>query len=271
MGWLSRRSAGARSLEEAATERVERLARQWRPVPGGDLASTAAPGTDPPAPDPWQSVLEPVQGAPRIRVGPWNRPAVRALVVLVTVCLAVTVWWWWSGRPHEVMPAPIVLATGQRLSSADSVASPPADAAAPPREVVVHVTGQVARPGLVTLPAGSRVADALAAAGGVTRRRASDTVNLARILVDGEQIAVGGTAAVAVGGVAPTSTGPPILDLNTADSAALEGLPGVGPVLAGRIVAWRAANGPFRSVDELGEVSGIGDATLARLRPIVRV
>lgn len=140
--------------------------------------------------------------------------------------------------------------------------------------VVVHVTGQVVRPGLVTLPAGSRVADALAAAGGVTRKRAAESVNLARILLDGEQIVVGQSGGTGSGSSASSTApggAPAPLELNRADGAALEGLPGVGPVLAGRILQWRLDNGPFRSVDELGEVSGIGDATLARLRSLVRV
>ncbi len=149
--------------------------------------------------------------------------------------------------------------------------------------MVVHVTGLVARPGLVRLPLGARVADAVAEAGGVTRRRAADTVNLARILVDGEQVVVGlpgssGSAGpLGDGGVDqrpsgnPLGAGPAVIDLNTATAGALEGLPGVGPVIAARIIDWRTANGAFRSVEELGEVSGIGDAVLAQVRGLVRV
>jgi competence protein ComEA len=195
---------------------------------------------------------------------------VRALVVLVASCLAVTAWWWWSGRPKEVIAAPVVVATGDPIVAPS--ASPRSDTVGrSTSEVVVHVAGLVARPGLVTLPGGSRVADAIAAAGGVTRQRASDSVNLARLLVDGEQILVGASPSANAGGPTPASTGPPVIDLNLADAAAFEGLPGVGPVLAGRILEWRSLNGPFRSVDELGEVSGIGEATLSRLRPLVRV
>jgi competence protein ComEA len=154
----------------------------------------------------------------------------------------------------------------------------------------------------VRLAVGARVADAVAAAGGVTRRRAADSVNLARLVVDGEQIVVdasipatsrppqgpqgappsgqdsSGAPAARPGGTGSAGSsmdgtvGAPLaLDLNLADAAALESLPGVGPVLAGRIVQWRAENGPFTSVEELGEVSGIGEATLGRLRPLVRV
>ena len=268
MGWFGRRSDSARAVEAAATERLERLARQWRPpaaVPGPHADQEAAPT------DPWQAVLSEDAESRRIRIGPWSRPAVRALVILVTTCLAVTAWWWWSGRPREVVAAPVVVATGVAIAdSVDEQSAPSVRESPGASEVVVHVAGFVAKPGLVTLPAGARVADAIAAAGGVTRRRATDSVNLARVLVDGEQILVG-AAATAAPGVAPSASGPPVVDLNTADGAAFEGLPGVGPVLAGRILEWRTANGPFRSVDELGEVSGIGDATLARLRPLVRV
>ncbi len=143
----------------------------------------------------------------------------------------------------------------------------------------MHVTGLVARPGLVRLPLGARVADALAEAGGVTRRRAADTVNLARILVDGEQVVVGVPGAPGSAGSSPPGTstsspqGNPLapIDLNTATATVLEGLPGVGPVIAARIVDWRTANGAFRSVEELGEVSGIGDAILTQVRGLVRV
>ncbi|MBB2921377.1 ComEA family DNA-binding protein [Cellulomonas cellasea] len=143
--------------------------------------------------------------------------------------------------------------------------------------VVVHVVGQVARPGIVELPEGSRVTDALTAAGGPSSSADLAGLNLARVLVDGEQVAViaAGEAATAVpagpgpGGGAASPAGP--LDLNTADAAALDELPGIGPVLAGRIVAWREEHGRFRSLDELADVEGIGPALLERLTPMVRV
>jgi competence protein ComEA len=123
--------------------------------------------------------------------------------------------------------------------------------------VVVHVVGKVASPGVVELPAGSRVLDAVEAAGGVTSSRASSTVNLARLVVDGEQIDVGADPR--------SSGGTSRISLNSADAQQLQQLPGVGPVIAERIVAWRTANGPFRSVAELGEVSGVGPAMIARI------
>ncbi len=132
--------------------------------------------------------------------------------------------------------------------------------------VVVHVVGAVSAPGVVRLPTGSRVIDALEAAGGASPDADLARVNLARLLVDGEQVAVprpGEPAPQAGGPVADDGT----LDLNTASIAELDGLPGVGPVLAQRIVDRR----PYTSVDELDEVSGIGQTVLERLRPLVRV
>lgn len=150
--------------------------------------------------------------------------------------------------------------------------------------VVVDVVGKVRRPGLVRLPAGSRVADAIAAAGGATDRAALPRINLARPLSDGEQVVVPDAddplpapapAPAGPGGPGgPSGTGTAAagpLDLNAATAADLDGLPGVGPVIAGRIVAWRAEHQRFTRVDELAEVAGIGNRMLERLRPLVRV
>ncbi|UKJ65823.1 helix-hairpin-helix domain-containing protein [Cellulosimicrobium cellulans] len=147
---------------------------------------------------------------------------------------------------------------------------------APSGGVVVHVVGQVATPGLVTVPADARVADALEAAGGATAEADLAALNLARTVADGEQIVVPrpGEAVPAVdSGPSPAAgtTAGAAVDLNAADAAALDALPGIGPVLAERIVAWREENGPFTTVDELGEVSGIGPAVLADVRDLVRV
>lgn len=150
--------------------------------------------------------------------------------------------------------------------------------------VLVHVVGQVRRPGVVRLPAGARVEQALDAAGGATRKADLVRVNLARLVVDGEQIVVpgpgepiagaapapgAGTGTAGGSGAGPSPASP--VDLNTASLEQLDGLPGVGPVLAQRIVDWRSQNGRFSTVDELGEVSGIGEKVLERLRPLVRV
>lgn len=267
---MSRRgaAAGVRAVAEA---RLAAVAGQWRP----------APAADSPAP------------APPMRMRGWSGPALRGLAVLTAAVVAIAGYAVWQARPREVVEAPITVATGAALAGAsvtDTDPGPPADSRTADRaadgavpapqpsptavaEVVVHVAGLVARPGLVRLPAGSRVADAIAEAGGVTQRRAADSVNLARVLADGEQVVVSltpGPQGQPAGGIAGTAA-PAVIDLNAATAESLDALPGIGPVIAARIVAWRAANGPFRSIEELGEVSGIGDAILAQLRPLVRV
>ena len=156
----------------------------------------------------------------------------------------------------------------------------PADPAVRPQpdgEVVVDVAGAVARPGLVRLRTGSRVADAVAAAGGLADDAAPVGLNQAMVLADGEQVRV-----PRVGEPAPPSppassaaspAGAPAapVDLNRATAAELEALPGVGPATATAIITWRGENGGFRRVDDLLEVPGIGPARLERLRPHVRI
>jgi competence protein ComEA len=215
-----------------------------------------------------------VPRVPAIRFGPWNRGAIRALAAVIALTIAVAGWWAWSGRPRQLVLAPSVLATGAPVSSASGPpASLPSPAATARASVVVHVVGQVRHPGIVTLLSGSRIGDAVEAAGGVTKKGADDSVNLARVLVDGEQVIVGFGAQAVAGalGIASAPAGGGLLNLNTADGAGFEQLPGVGPVLAERIVQWRTANGPFRSIDELSEVSGIGDAIMGQIRSLVTV
>lgn len=141
-----------------------------------------------------------------------------------------------------------------------------------PAEVVVHVVGEVVTPGVVRLTAGARVADAVEAAGGPTPGADVTALNLARTVVDGEQIRVpapGEAVAAADPSAAGATPGP--LDLNAATETELDALPGIGPVLAARIVAWREAAGRFTRVGELAEVSGIGPRLLADLEPLVTV
>lgn len=164
----------------------------------------------------------------------------------------------------ETGPVPVASTTGAHASETSS----PGQGTA---QVTVDVAGRVRRPGIVVLPTGSRVVDALEAAGGARRGVDLTPLNLARLLVDGEQVLVGvgavpGTAA----GVAPTPGSPAgLVNINTADQTLLETLPGVGPVTAGAILGWRDEHGGFSSVDELLEVDGIGDATLETLAPLV--
>jgi competence protein ComEA len=141
-------------------------------------------------------------------------------------------------------------------------------------EVVVSVVGRVARPGLIRLPDGTRVADALAAVGGALPGTDLMGVNLARRLSDGEQLLVGVApppGQPAASGASGTSGGSGPIDLNAATLEQLDGLPGVGTVTAQRIVDWRVAHGRFTSVDQLREVSGIGQARFGQLKKLVRV
>ncbi len=143
-------------------------------------------------------------------------------------------------------------------------------------QIVVHIVGQVAHPGLVTLPAGARVADAIRAAGGALETADLGGMNLASIVVDAEQVVVPkpGEWVPSSSGGAPTGGGSGsggLVNLNAATLSDLDGLPGIGPVLAQRILDWRTEHQRFSSVDELGEVPGIGPKLLAQLRSKVRV
>lgn len=142
--------------------------------------------------------------------------------------------------------------------------------AEPAGDVYVHVLGAVAAPGLYVLDQNARLVDAVAAAGGTNDDADLAGVNLARVLEDGEQIVVPtvGAAPLAPGAAPP---GDDRIDLNTADQAALETLPRIGPAIAERIISWRDENGRFRSVDDLLAVPGIGEKLLAGLRDGVRV
>jgi competence protein ComEA len=178
-------------------------------------------------------------------------------------------------RPHDVRVPSARSATTVAAGPWAPVASTPSAGSAsanPSPSVVVHVAGLVHRPGVVTLSPGARVGDAVAAAGGVIAPGDPGTVNLARPVLDGEQIVVreSGAPPPAGGSSGPGATTGP-LDLNAADQQALEALPGVGPVLAGRIIEWRTKHGRFSSVDELREVAGIGDKVFAALADKVRV
>lgn len=181
---------------------------------------------------------------------------------LAVVALAAG-WWWGRGvtNPQPEAPPPVDSGLGNDSSRDDTI--------------VVHVAGWVAEPGLVEIPAPGRVGDALAAAGGVLPGAALDSLNLARPVADGEQVVVGGVGADPASGDIGASSGGTggdgVVHLNSATSSVLESLPGVGPVLAERIVAHRESNGPFGQVEDLLDVSGIGEAKLASLRDLVAV
>ena len=191
-----------------------------------------------------------------------RRTLLLGLAAILLLAAAVT---FIRGRGGEARPpAPIPAAT----TAADG-AGGVAPAAAEP--LIVHVTGAVRRPGVYQLAEGTRIVDAIAKAGGVTAKADAVTVNLAALLIDGQQIVV--PEAFAPGaGAAPTGEGPVVsgvVHLNSADVVALDALPGVGPTTAQRIVEWRTQNGGFRTVDDLEQVPGIGPAKLDALRDLV--
>lgn len=136
---------------------------------------------------------------------------------------------------------------------------------------MVEVVGKVRRPQVVTLPDGSRVLDAVRAAGGAKPGVDTTDQNLARLLVDGEQIRIGLDAAADPAPASSPGAAGGQIDINTATAAQLEEIPGVGPVLAQRIIMYRDQNGGFASVEQLTEVSGIGEATFAQMQAMVTV
>ncbi len=264
-----------RPAPAAVTDRVRALfAGEAFPAPGW-LPKAPAAAEDEQAP---ALVTAPVSlRAARYQVS-WRAVVAASLVVVgAALVFAVRV----ARATQSAAPTPVPALTSEPPGrTAPALGSATTTTAT---MIVVHVVGQVARPGVITLPEGSRVLDALSHAGGALPEADLARVNLARVVVDGEQLYVprpGEEVPVALGAQpnAPggsggsAGTGPAaIVDLNRADLAALEGLPGVGPVLAQRILDWRAEHRRFSAVEELAEVSGIGERLLAQLRPRVRV
>ncbi len=214
----------------------------------------------------------------RVRIGGREAALVVLLAALGLVAAAVLVLRSGSGGDPVALSratAPTGLLTEPAAPPGGPTASIGAGAAISPSssaEVTVDVSGRVRRPGVVTLPAGARVIDALHEAGGARPHADLDSVNLARVLADGEQIVIGRRGASAATGMAASAaatqpaTGS-LVNLNTATEEQLESLSGVGPVTAQKILAWRTAHGSFSSLDELLEVDGIGPKTLAELAP----
>ncbi|WP_063894187.1 ComEA family DNA-binding protein [Streptomyces sp. Root264] len=259
---------------------------------------------------PWAAWWERAGLALRERMPVWlqarcglERRSVLALTVLLVAAAGFAVQHFWTGRVQPVKAPEVVRAAapfgavaGERESAAGPTASagPPGPGIAGSAvstaggEIVVDVSGKVRKPGIHRLPAGSRVVDALDAAGGVRPGTDTDGLNRARFLVDGEQVVVGGSLTAGAGagagggtgagtgsagsaGAAGPGGGPAMpVSLNTATVDQLEALPGVGPVLAQHIIDHRAQHGGFRSVDELRDVNGIGERRFADLRNLVR-
>ncbi|PWR17363.1 competence protein ComEA [Micromonospora sicca] len=204
-----------------------------------------------------------------------GRRGVRALAAVALVVVLGAALWAWRSRPHAEPVRPV------STIAAPDEPSPAGSSGAANGQLVVAVAGKVRRPGLVRVPAGSRVADAVEAAGGALPGVDVALLNPARKVTDGELILVGvaappgpagqppagGAAGPAAAGAAP---GGPV-NLNTATLAQLDALPGVGPVLAQRILTHREQHGGFRSVADLRQVEGIGDARYEQLKDLVTV
>ncbi|MEU9010832.1 ComEA family DNA-binding protein [Streptomyces sp. NPDC048479] len=203
--------------------------------------------------------------------------ALAALSVVLVVAAVFAAQHFWAARPQTVRAPELVQQSAASPEPRPSPGPSPSDTG-PGGRIVVDVSGKVRRPGVHQLPAGSRVTDALRAAGGVRAGTDLSGLNRARVLMDGEQVVVGGPAPPgppATGlGTGPRTGGAQAagpVSLNTATVEQLDTLPGVGPVLAQHIVDYRTRHGGFRSVDELREVNGIGDRRFADLQTLLRL
>lgn len=214
-----------------------------------------------------------------VRVG----PARAAMVVVTMVAAALGLWWLVvsssSGSGQGLVAAPSTVVPFQSPAGPGPTSTAPAD-------IVVHAAGAVERPGVYRLDASARVGDLLHAAGGATAEADVDRLNLAAPLADGGRVYVprrgepdpaapldvdlGGTPGAGAGAGTPSGRGGK-LDLNTATAAQLEELPGIGPATAAAIIEHRERNGPFRSVESLLDVRGIGPAKLEQVRDALRV
>jgi competence protein ComEA len=267
----------------------QRLCGIWpqaRPVPADDIEAwrwldanspgVVPPDEGPPGSDPG-GFGQPGFGQPpprppggRVVLGAFDpgRRGVRALALVAVLVVLVAGYLAWRAQPRAE-PAP-----GEVSSS---VTTTP-DTSGTGGMIVVAVAGRVRHPGLVRLPAGARVQDAIEAAGGVLQGTDVSFVNLARKLGDGELVVIGvspppGIGAAGAGGTAGSAGNPAggKINLNTASLAELDTLPGIGPALAQRIIDYRTAHGGFRSVADLRRVEGIGDSKFAQLKDRVTV
>jgi competence protein ComEA len=304
---MPRQAAGARGSGE--------FERAWEAAQAGESPTVPVPLAGPADPHPPPNDRRAGGAARRLLPAAWQgaridpgRPGATALALVAAAAAVVAAVGVWIERPRT---EPVGVPPGLAVVTDDAageprgeqatepiVAGPPAAAgpgavvgpapAAVPAEpqlsvpLVVSVSGRVQRPGLVEVPAGARVADVLHAAGGALPGTDLAGVNLARRVVDGEQVAVGvppaPDAVPAMGAGGPVPPGPARpgvppgrVDLNAATVEQLDALPGVGPVTAQRILEWRTRHGRFARVEQLREIEGIGERRFGQLRELVRV
>ncbi|MFF0251874.1 helix-hairpin-helix domain-containing protein [Micromonospora zamorensis] len=243
------------------------------PLVGAPLAGVPPVGVLPPLPA--ALLAEPAPDGPAVQPGSRlpgpgafdpGRRGVRALAVVAVVVVLGAAGWAWRSRPQSEPVAPLVSVAASAAPADDPSTSGSG-------ELVVAVAGKVRKPGLVRLPAGSRLADAVQAAGGALPGVDVALLNPARKVTDGELIVVGVTPPPAPAGPAAGEAAPAVgpLNLNTATLAQLDALPGVGPVLAQRILTHRDQHGGFKAVGDLRQVDGIGDARYEQLKDLVTV
>jgi len=216
---------------------------------------------EPTIPEPTAPLLQTLRArvTQHIRFHPREAGAMAVLGMLLVVGAGLA---YLRARPAAALPPP---------SGAASTASAAATSSAA-NSIVVDVVGAVRKPGVYDLPAGARVIDAVRAAGGFLPEAEPQAINLARPLVDGEQIVVlkkGEAPAVATGGSAQQPGGK--LNINNATESDFDGLPGIGPVLAQKIVAYREQHGPFHSIQDLMKVSGVGPKKFETLQALITV
>lgn len=208
--------------------------------------------------DPWRVPQHPLKRL-LVAVSSPVSAGIAVVVVALMVAIALVVLRPGSIVAHEPLPL-----KQQTDNSADSGTQTGGSAAH--ETVIVHLTGEVLQPGVVEIAAGARVTDAIAAAGGVTEHAALDTVNLARTVLDGEQIRVPHSSEAVPGGALGEGS---LINLNQANASELGTLPQIGPALADRIIRWREEHGGFQRVEDVQQVAGIGPKVFAEIHDLV--
>ncbi len=261
-----------RTLEPTPESYLARLERLFPDEPLPDAAPVQEPSGPPTSP----AAVEPARAS-----APWparlRQFTAEHLKVLSALVLAAVIVATWAVMRARTVPLDLPAAGPSWVEPATPAPGPKPT---PTPQWLVHVVGAVAQPGVVSLPPGTRVIDAIRAAGGLTPEADPAALNLAAVLTDGCQVVIGTTADPAgevrqgAGGAAATGLGvgaETVVNLNQATEAQLETLPGVGPVTAQAILAWREKSGPFTAVTQLQEVDGIGPKTYERLASQVSV